>query len=83
MSKVESYTIHMEPFYFGRDKMVNVKVVINGEVSQISCVLANQAPHEAEVEMLNRLGVQMVRGLRDKERHEDCCECCVKKRSCC
>jgi hypothetical protein len=83
MSKIESYTIHMEPFCVGGDNMVDVKVVVNGEIAQIRTVFAKQLPHEAEVEMLHRMGMQMLQGLRDKERHEGCCACCVKKRSCC
>jgi len=83
MTKIQSYTIHMEPFCVGGDEMVEVRAVVNGEVASIRTVLAKQAPYEAEVEMLHRMGMQMIRGLRDKERHGDCCACCVKKRNCC
>lgn len=81
MSRIKSYTIHMEPFCVGGDQMVEVSCVVDGEVASIRTVLANSAPYEAEAMMLHRMGMQMIEGLRRKERHEDCC--CHKKCCCC
>lgn len=73
----------MEPFCDNGDKMVDIRVVVNGKVSSIAQVWSNQLPHESEMEALHRLGMNLIRGIKDKERHQDCCACCVEKRSCC
>lgn len=83
MGKIESFNIDMRPFEWGGNKMYEVRVRVDGELLTMCNVVANQAPHEAEIEVLFRIGQKMISNLRDREKHSHCCDCCSKKTKCC
>lgn len=83
MSKIKSFKIEMRPFTNRGDDWYEIRVRQNDEVFSMSRVAANQLPHEAEIEMLTRMGTDIIRGLRDRANHSGCCNCCEKKSKCC
>lgn len=62
------------------DNSYEIKVRLNGQVVSLLRVVAEAAPHEAELEVLNRMGTDIIRELRNKETHKGCCDCCEKKK---
>lgn len=82
MGKIKSFKIEMRPFtYYGSD-WYEMKVEQNGEIFSVSRVIAHDLPYEAEIETLTRMGTEIVRGLREKNEHQGCCDCCEKKKKC-
>lgn len=82
VSKIKSYTIEMRPFGYGTD-CYEVSVVVNGKRRSIVRSVVDTAPHEAEMYVLHRMGEEIIRGLREEEKHSGCCDCCQKKSKCC
>ena len=82
MSKIKSYTIEMRPFGYGTN-CYEVSVVVNGQRKGVVRTVVDQAPYEAEMYVLQRMGEEIIRGLRDDEKHEGCCDCCDRKKSKC
>lgn len=81
MGKIKSYTIDMRPFGYGTN-CYEVSVVVNGKRKGTVRTVVDPAPHEAELYVLQRMGEEIIRGLRDeeeREKHEGCCDCCDKK----
>ena len=82
VSKIKSYTIEMRPFGYGTN-CYEVSVVVNGNVRGITRTVVDPAPYEAEMYVLQRMGEEIIRGLREEEKHSGCCDCCnVKKNKC-
>lgn len=81
MGKIKSYNIEMRPFE-SYGNLYEIKVSIDDEVQSFQRVAVEPMPFESELEMLNRMGLEIVRKLRDKENHKDCCDCCEKKKKC-
>lgn len=82
MGKIKSYTIEMRPFGYGTN-CYEVRVVVNGKVKTIARSVVDPAPYEAEMYVLQRMGEEIVRGLREEEEHSGCCNCCNVKKSKC
>lgn len=82
MGKIKSYKIEMRPFGYGTN-CYEVSVVVNGKVRTVARSVVDPAPHEAEMYVLQRMGEEIIRGLREEEQHSGCCNCCsVKKAKC-
>lgn len=81
MGKIKSYTIEMRPFGHGAN-CYEVSVVVNGGRKGTFRTVVNQAPYEAEMYVLQRMGEEIIRKLREEE-HSDCCDCCSVKKSKC
>lgn len=79
MSKIKSYTIEMRPFGYGTN-CYEVNVVVNGNRRAITRMVVDPAPYDAEMYVLQRMGEEIVRGLREEEKHSGCCDCCEKRR---
>ncbi len=85
MSTIKSYTIEMRPFGHGTN-CYEVNVVVNGTRRAVTRAVVDPAPHEAEMYVVQRLGEEIIRGLRDeekREKHKGCCDCCSEKESKC
>ncbi len=80
MSKVESFKIEMQPFMKGGDPWYEIQVRVNGRYVSLSRVIAEEYAHEAEIEMLTRMGTEIIRNLRNEAEHSGCCNCCEKKK---
>lgn len=78
MKKLEYYRIEIRPFMYESD-MYEVTAHIDGEKYSVTRMVSHQMPHEAELEVVHRLGTDIMRNLRDRENHKECCGCCEKK----
>lgn len=82
MGKIKSFKIEMRPFTYYGSQWYEMTVEQNNELVSVSRVIAPDLPYEAEIETLARMGSEIVRGLRDKEKHGGCCDCCEEKKKC-
>lgn len=82
MGKLESFTIRMQPFMNYGDKWYEIQVCVNDQMRSVSKVISSQAPYEAEMDMLTRMGVEIARGIKDDVEHGSCCDCCERKSKC-
>lgn len=82
MNKIESYSIEMRPFDGTCNDVYQVKVRVNGMIYSVTNAVAPFVPHEAEMHVLHSMGMKIIEGLRDEEKHGGCCDCCEKKNKC-
>ena len=82
MGKIKSYTIEMRPFGYGTN-CYEICVNVNGERKSITRAVVDQAVYEAEMHVLHRMGMEIIEGLREEEKHKDCCDCCSRKKNKC
>lgn len=72
----------MRPYGYCEGNMYEITTYVNDEKLSVVRAVAEQFPYESELEMVNRMGTELIRGLRDKEKHDGCCDCCEKKKKC-
>lgn len=72
----------MRPFGNGTN-CYEVRTVVNGKQLSMARVAVDWAPYDAEMDVLHRMGVEIVRELREQEEHKGCCDCCNVKKSKC